>query len=155
MCVCGFFLCSLLFHSLYFFFSNTICYIFVSLFSIIAGNDIGNRKRTKSKVSPQNVNHHYNMYNQNSGSRNFDPRKLDEWLNRNSTGNLGYEMNVDEWLNTTMKESPKTFSASSTEFLDSNRAAAINGVNSANAAVANVFRLVPELQVNILAGVLP
>lgn len=77
-------------------------------------------------------------------------RNLDEWIN-NTNGSINpYQKSLDEWLNTTMKESPKPFSTSSTEFLDTNRAAAINGINSANAIMANAFRLIPELEVCIL-----
>lgn len=80
---------------------------------------------------------------------NIHSRNLDEWLNSNSS-NANYQKNLDEWLNNTMKEMPSAYSASSSEFLDTNRTTAINGVHLANAAMANAFRLVPELQVNLL-----
>lgn len=78
------------------------------------------------------------------------PHNLEDWLNNTSNGtaaNLAYQRSLDEWLNATIKEPPKpSFLTSSSEFLDSNRAAAINGINSANSAMATAFRLVPELQ---------
>lgn len=107
------------------------------------GVDLNNRKRSKSKISPQNMSH---MHPSNQFQiPNIHQRNLDEWLNSNSAS-ANYQKNLDEWLNNTMKEMPNTYSASSSEFLDSNRSSAINGVHLANAAMANAFRLVPELQ---------
>lgn len=130
--------------------------LIISKFSVcFSGNDPNNRKRTKSKISPQNPNHHY-MHNQSSGGQSSStyPPNLDEWLNNSSNGtaaSLVYQRNLDEWLNATIKEPPKPpFLTSSSEFLDTNRTAAINGINSANTAMATAFRLVPELQVWLL-----
>lgn len=110
------------------------------------GSDVGNRKRSKNKISPQSMGQPNTSHSSQFQIPNIHPRHLDEWLNSN-TATVNYQKNLDEWLNNTLKETPNTYSAASSEFLDSNRLSAINGVNMANAAMANAFRLVPELQV--------
>lgn len=61
-------------------------------------------------------------------------KNLDEWLNNNNNNNnvnpsMYQQKSLDDWLNATMKGSPKTFSVSSTEFLDGPRGAAAPGMS--------------------------
>lgn len=60
---------------------------------------------------------------------------------------------LDDWLNaTTMKDSPKTFSVSSTEFLDgpSRNVINSNGLNTTGIVMPpiNLLRMMPDYQVN-------
>lgn len=89
-------------------------------------------------------------------------KSMDDWLNSNN-GNCNNGNNIadanrashlDEWLNATMKDSPKTFSISSTEFLDGPTRNVINsnGLGSMGMVMppVNLLRMMPEFQVNIV-----
>lgn len=69
--------------------------------------------------------------------------------NINSNSNSSH---LDDWLNATMKDSPKTFSVSSTEFLDgpSRNVINSNGLNTTSIVMPpiNLLRMMPEYQVN-------
>lgn len=88
-------------------------------------------------------------------------KSMDDWLNSNN-GNCNNGNNIadanrashlDEWLNATMKDSPKTFSISSTEFLDgpTRNVNNSNGLGSMGMVMppVNLLRMMPEFQVNI------
>lgn len=86
-------------------------------------------------------------------------KSMEEWLNNtidnsNNTSNhiaSSQQKHLDDWLNATMKDSPKTFSVSSTEFLDgtSKSATNTNGIGSIYAVPPqNSFRTMPDFQVN-------
>lgn len=69
--------------------------------------------------------------------------------NNSSSNNNSH---LDDWLNATMKDSPKTFSVSSTEFLDgpSRNVINSNGLNTTSIVIPpiNLLRMMPEYQVN-------
>lgn len=132
------------------------------------------RTRQKSKVSSSNMNtpQQYNKSippnSANGSSHNIHAnnnqytKSMDDWLNSNN-GNCNNGNNIadanrashlDEWLNATMKDSPKTFSISSTEFLDGPTRNVINsnGLGSMGMVMppVNLLRMMPEFQVNIV-----
>lgn len=93
--------------------------------------------------SSQNLNSNNNQY----------PKSMDDWLNSNlSNGNTNNDAirssHLDDWLNATMKDSPKTFSVSSTEFLDGPARNVINanGLGSIGMVMppVNLLRMMPE-----------
>lgn len=115
------------------------------------------------QYNKSNSNANGNNSNTNSNSNNYQ-KSMDDWLSNNivnnnnnnnhSTANNnnnhdagGYQQkNLDDWLNATMKDSPKTFSVSSTEFLDGPPTRNVlnsNGIGSI-APPVNLFRAVPD-----------
>lgn len=68
------------------------------------------------------------------------------------TNNNTTNSHLDDWLNATMKDSPKTFSVSSTEFLDGPQRNMINsnGLNTTSIVMPpiNLLRMMPEYQVS-------
>lgn len=122
----------------------------------------------KSHQTNSNTNgnsNNNNNTNMNSNSNSYQ-KSMDDWLSNNITNNNnnhstannnnnndvnssngGYQQkNLDDWLNATMKDSPKTFSVSSTEFLDGppmRNAINSNGIGSIVPPV-NLFRTIPE-----------
>lgn len=100
----------------------------------------------------------------NSNQTSFT-KSMDDWLNlniennnhnhnhNNNNNNNGNDVNyqqkhLDDWLNATLKDSPKTFSISSTEFPDGpTRNAHINGIGSMVLVPPNSMRTMPEFQV--------
>lgn len=129
------------------------------------------RTRQKPKLSPSNMNtqQQYNKANTtnsaNGNNHNINAnnnqyaKSMDDWLNSNngncSNGNPSTDTNrtshLDDWLNATMKDSPKTFSVSSTEFLDGPARNVINsnGFGSMGMVMppVNLLRMMPEFQV--------
>lgn len=82
------------------------------------------------------------------------PKNLDEWLNNNNNNvntSVYQQKSLDDWLNATMKDSPKTFSVSSTEFLDGPKVSVpqfpMNGIGP-QAGSSHHYRL-PDSTVNI------
>lgn len=127
------------------------------------------------------ANGHNIHMNSNSNNTNHFNKSLDDWLNSNCNNGLGItttgggigtgvaagpigattitnndtnrSSHLDDWLNaTTMKDSPKTFSVSSTEFLDgpSRNVINSNGLNTAGIVMPpiNLLRMMPDYQVN-------
>lgn len=72
--------------------------------------------------------------------------------NNNINNTTTTNSHLDDWLNATMKDSPKTFSVSSTEFLDgpSRNVINSNGLNTTSIVMPpiNLLRMMPEYQVN-------
>lgn len=121
--------------------------------------------------------HNINM-NATNNSNQFT-KSLDDWLNSNCNNMNNHNNNgtgiissgggaatmitapnndanrsshLDDWLNATMKDSPKTFSVSSTEFLDgpSRNVINANGFNTTGIVMPpiNLLRMMPEYHVN-------
>lgn len=97
------------------------------------------RQPMKSKLSPPNSN--------SNGQLNPPTfsKGLDEWLNNNNyRESINYQQkNMDDWLNATMKDSPKTFSVASGDFLDG--PSAMNGIS---APIIETNHGVPDSTVN-------
>lgn len=108
-----------------------------------------NNPTNSANGSSHNLNANNNQYT----------KSMDDWLNSNNgmcnNGNASNDANrtshLDEWLNATMKDSPKTFSVSSTEFLDgpSRNVINSNGLSSMGMVLppVNLLRMMPEYQV--------
>lgn len=124
------------------------------------------RTRPKPKVTSANMNNNSKMNNPpasaNGSSHNIHAnnnqytKSMDDWLNSNcNNGNATNDANrsshLDDWLNATMKDSPKTFSVSSTEFLDGPPRNVINsnGLNTMGMVMPpiNLLRMMPDYQV--------
>lgn len=131
--------------------------------------------RQKPKLSPPNLNTPQQFckmnpinsangisHNLNSNNNQFT-KSMDDWLNSNngncSNGNndANRSNHLDEWLNATMKDSPKTFSMSSTEFLDGPTRNVINtnGYSSMGMVMppVNLLRMMPEFHVNFVLSI--
>lgn len=98
----------------------------------------------------------FSQINENLTTNNnlWFPKNSEDWLsnsNRNSI-NLNQQKRLDEWLNETMKDSPKTFSSSSVEFLDGPRigsnggllGSAGNGSTISANTLSNSFRMASD-----------
>lgn len=123
------------------------------------------RTRQKPKLSPSSMNapQQYNkIIPPNNANNNQYTKSMDDWLNSNNNGSncnnggitnpdVNRASHLDEWLNATMKDSPKTFSISSTEFLDgpSRNVINSNGLGSMGMVIppVNLLRMMPEFQV--------
>ncbi|XP_031631656.1 myb-like protein D isoform X2 [Contarinia nasturtii] len=129
------------------------------------------RTRQKPKLSTSNMNtpqqyckpnpansangSTHNLNNNNNNNQFI--KSMDDWLNSNNNncnnGNTNNDANrtshLDEWLNATMKDSPKTFSVSSTEFLDGPTRNVINNTNGLGSMgivmpPVNLLRMMPS-----------
>lgn len=117
---------------------------------------------TSQQYSKNNPANSANGSSHNLNANNQFTKSMDDWLNSNNNGNFNNgnsntdanrSSHLDEWLNATMKDSPKTFSVSSTEFLDGPTRNVINsnGLGSMGMVLppVNLLRMMPEFQVTI------
>lgn len=107
-----------------------------------------------NKVNPPN-SANGSSHNINANNNQYT-KSMDDWLNSNcNNGNANNDGNrsshLDDWLNATMKDSPKTFSVSSTEFLDGLPRNVINsnGLGTMGMVMppVNLLRMMPDYQV--------
>lgn len=98
-----------------------------------------------------NSNNIYRTSTANSNTENHNHNHNNSNINNNNNGNdVNYQQkHLDDWLNATLKDSPKTFSISSTEFPEGpTRNAHINGIGSmVLMPPINSMRTMPEFQV--------
>lgn len=111
-----------------------------------AQND-GNANNISNNSSNNNSN---NITNNTCDNQQTTTKTLEDTLlngNDATTMNGNYQQkHLEDWLNATMKASPKTFSVSSAEFLDGARSALnSNGIgpSMASATPLNMFRMNP------------
>lgn len=112
-------------------------------------NDGNANIMTSSNNNSNNSNNNNNTSN-TCDNQQTTTKTLEETLlngNDTATANGNYQQrHLEDWLNATMKASPKTFSVSSAEFLDgaSRNALNANGIGTAYAAPPlNLFRMNP------------
>lgn len=123
------------------------------------------RTRQKPKVTSSTMNNNKinpslsgngSSQNLNANNNQYATKSMEDWLNSNcnnvtSQNDVNRSSHLDDWLNATMKDSPKTFSVSSTEFFDGLPRNVINsnGLNTMGMLMppVNLLRMMPDYPV--------